>query len=196
MSCGSNPNDALNKQNAQTLNAQNKAIGQINSAFSGFSPDFFQGVAKAYQNYQTPALMQQYNTNSNNLKFKLANQGLSDSTQARTGFGALNDAMAQGQAQIGQKGQEQAQQLQQQIGQEQSNLVGQASASQNPGAIASSALGVANNFKAPSTFAPIGSFFSDFAQNYFGGQQANTYNNATNQLLQLNQLGRLLNPTY
>lgn len=196
MSCGSNPNDQLNAQNQKILNAQNSAVGQINSAFSGFDPSFFQGVAKAYQNFQMPGVQQDYQTNSNNLGFKLANQGLSDSTQARQGFGALGDTMAKAQQQIGQQGQEQAQQLQQQIGQEKSNLVSQASASQNPGAIASSALGVANNYKAPSSFAPVGSFFNQFAQNYFGGQQANMYNNATNQLLQMNQLGRLLNPGY
>ena len=192
--CGNN--DAVRQQQEQQekqLAAQNQAIGQINDAFSGFNPQFFQGVANAYQNYAMPQVQQQYQQNANNLGFKLANQGLADSSQARTAGNALQGAMSQAQTQIGQEAVHQQNQLQQQIGQEKANLVSQASVANNPGAVASNALGVAQGFGTPSTFAPIGQLFNNFGLQYLGNQAQNTYGSQ-----QLNQLalGSLLNPQY
>lgn len=191
MGCGSNGQaDALlSQQKAQEL-AQNNAIGQVNSAFSGFTPDFYKGIGTAYQNFAMPELQRQYTDTSNQLGFKLANQGLGDSSIAQGLGSKLADTMSRGQTQIGQEAVNQENQLRQQVSQEQSNLIGQASNSNQPGAVASSALGVAQGFGTPSSFAPIGQLFNQFGQQYLGSQLAKTYGGATN------QLGSLLNPAY
>lgn len=183
MGCGGNGQaDALlSQQKAQTL-AQNDAVGQVNSAFSGFTPSFYKGIGDAYQNYAMPQLQQQYQSAASGLGFKLANQGLGDSSQGQFLNNQLANTMSQGQTQIGQEAQNQENQLRQSVGQEQANLVGQATVSNNPGAVASQALGVAQGFGTPSTFAPIGQLFSQFGQQYLGGQTANTYGQATNNL--------------
>lgn len=191
MGCGSNGQaDALlSQQKAQEL-AQNNAVGQVNSAFSGFTPDFYKGISTAYQNFAMPELQRQYADTSNQLGFKLANQGLGDSSIAQGLGSKLADTMSRGQTQIGQEAVNQENQLKQQVSQEQSNLIGQASNSNQPGAVASQALGVAQGFGTPSSFAPIGQLFNQFGQQYLGNQLAKTYGTATN------QLGSLLNPAY
>lgn len=193
MGCGSNGQaDALLSQQKQLEMAQNNAVGQVNNAFSGFTPDFYKGIGTAYQNYAMPQLQQQYQNSSNQLGFKLAGQGLGDSSQAQFLGSQLANTMSQGQTQIGQEAVNQENQLKQQVSQEQANLVGQASSSQNPNYAGAQALGVAQGFGTPSTFAPIGNLFNQFGQQYLGSQVANTYGTATNNLNQ-NQFG-VLNP--
>lgn len=192
MGCGQNQAQTLlDSQHTQEL-AQSNAVGQVNQAFSGFTPDFYKGIGTAYQNYAEPQLQQQYQSTANNLGFKLANQGLGDSSQAGFLNSQLANTMSQGQNQIGQDAVGQENQLKQQVGQEQANMVGQAAVSTNPGAVASQALGVAQGFQTPSTFQPIGQLFSQFGQQYLGGQLNNTYTGATNNLNQ-GQYG-VLNP--
>lgn len=191
MGCGgSNQAQQLLNQQQQQEKATNNAVGQVNNAFSGFTPSFFHGVGQAYQNFALPQLQQQYQSASNGLGFKLANQGLGDSSVAQDLGSKLANTMAQGQTQIGQEAQNQENQLRQNISQEQANLVGQASNSQNPGIVGTQALGVAQGFGTPSSFAPIGNLFNSFATQYLGNQNANVYGGAQN------QLGSLLNPAY
>lgn len=194
MGCGGSGNAAsLQQQQQQQDAAITGATNQINNAFSGFNPQFYQGVGQAYQNFAMPQLQQQYQNTANQLGFKLANQGLGDSSQARMLGGQLNDQMASNQAQIGQQAIQQENQLQQQVGQEKSNLIGQATASNAPGQVGAQALGIAQGFGTPSTFAPIGNLFNNFATQYLGNQNNATYGGYQNQLNQL-ALGGMLNP--
>jgi hypothetical protein len=195
MGCGGNKGalEAQQKQQSAQDAAIKGATQQINSAFSGFNPQFYQGVANAYQNYAMPQVQQQYQDTSNRLGFKLANQGLGSSSQARFLGGQLQDTMSNAQTQIGQQAVQQQNQLQQQIGQEKSQLIGQAQVANDPGAIAAQSLGVAQGFQTPSSFAPIGQLFNNFATQYLGNQNQQTYGgNQFNQLA----LGSLLNPQY
>jgi len=180
MGCGSsNAGRQMADQQAQQEALTNQSVANINKAFAGFTPDFYKGISTAYQNYQMPLLQQQYQQSANNLGFKLAGQGLQNSSQAQDLQNRLSQQNTQATQQIAQQGLSQAQQLQQQVGQEQSNLIGQAQTASNPNAIGQSAIAAASGFQAPSSFQPIGNLFANFSQQYLGNQLANTYNPAT-----------------
>lgn len=184
MGCGgSNAGDSLRNQQQQQQKLTEQSVGQINNAFAGFGPQFYQGVQDAYSKYQLPQLQQQYQGMRDQLGYKMANQGLTNSSAAGRGQQALNTSMNQGQQQVANQAVGQANQLRQQVGQEQSNLIGQAQNATSPSSIGQQATAMAAGFGAPSTFQPIGNMFGNFANLWLGGQQANTFNPFTQSLL-------------
>ena len=178
MGCGSSGENSgvLLQQQGQQNKAINTSIGQIQNAFSGFTPNFYNNYAQSYVNSQMPSLQQQYNNNSQQLGFKYANQGLGKSTQQQQGFGALQDANNSAKTQIAQQGQQAVQQLQQQVAGQEGNLIGMAETANQPGQLGVNAQAQAASLQAPSTFAPIGNMFSQFASQYLGSQQQNLGN--------------------
>jgi len=184
MGCGSsNAGDQLAGQQAQQQQWTDQSVQNINNAFAGFTPQFYQGVGQAYQNYQMPLLQQQYQSNKDQTGFKLADQGLQNSSQAQNMYNQLNQANSQGQQQIAQGALGQQQTLQQQVSNEQANLIGQAQTATNPSAIGQQAISNAASFAAPSSFQPLGQMFNNYATQYLGNQQNNAYNPATLALL-------------
>jgi hypothetical protein len=179
----SNSSDALAQQQAQQEANTNQAVSGINKAFSGFTPQFFNNVNQSYQGYALPQLQQQYQQTQNQLGFKLADQGIYGKNSVSQGLNnQLQQANTTNTQNIAQQGLANAQQLQQQVGQEQSNLIGQAQTATNPQALSQQAISTAAEFGAPSSFQPIGSLFNNFAQQYLGQQNAGTYNPATSYL--------------
>lgn len=185
MGCGSNNNaaDQLRQQQQQQQAWTNQSVANINKAFSGFTPQFYQGIGDAYMNWALPQLNNQYQQTANQLGAKLANQGISRSSGAQNAYNQLQNTNQLNQQQIAGTAQQQSNQLRQQIGQEQSNLYGQAQTATNPSAIGQQALMAAQNFSLPSAFQPLGNLFSNFANTYLASQLGNTYNPATQQLL-------------
>lgn len=184
MSCGSsNAGSQIAQQQAQQQQLTNQSVSNINQAFSGFTPQWFNQASTAYSNWAVPQLQQQYQQNQNGLNFQLANQGLLGSSQQQQGQNALQTSQNQAQQQIAQQALSQQQQLQQQVGQQQSQLIGQAQTATDPSAVGQQALTTAAGFSIPSSFQPLGNLFSNFATQYLGNQQANTYNPYTTSLL-------------
>lgn len=177
MSFGSSDAGSQARQQQQQQQQQiTQATKQINDAFSGFNPQFFSNRAQAYENFALPQEQQQFQDQSNQLGFKLAGQGLSDSSQATQLGERLGQTDQQAKQGIAQTGIGQAQQLQQQVAQEQQNLIGQANAASDPLSVANSAIGTAASFAAPSAFAPVGQFFQNFANTYLANSLNNLYN--------------------
>lgn len=183
MSCGSsNAGDQLANQQRQQQKLTDESVGKINQAFQGFNPNFYNGVAQTYQNWALPQVGQQFQQNQNQLQYKLANQGLGNSSQSQFLNNQLSQAKTQAQQQVAQQGLQQEQQLQQQVGQQKNQLIGQAQTATSPNAIGQQAISAAAGFGAPSSFQPLGNMFSQFGQYYLANQLANTYNPATQQL--------------
>lgn len=186
MGCGGGNSSAGLLRSQQLSNeATNQAVGNIQNAFSGYTPNFYQGYAKAYQNSAVPQLQQQEHQASNQLGFKLSNQGLQKSSQAQQGYGALQDSYNQGLTQISNQGQQAAQGLQQQVANNEANLIGMAQSSTQPGTYIPQAQAAATSYGAPSTFAPIGQFFNNFANQYLGQSQAGLGNSLNTSLQSL-----------
>jgi hypothetical protein len=179
MGCGSSSSSNANAIQQQQLQQQantDKAIAGVNSAFAGFDPAFYQKVQDSYTNWALPQLQTQYQNANNSLGYKLAGQGLLDSSAATQGQNALSAAMTQNQNQIANNAVGQSQALQQTVGQEKSNLIGQAQTATDPSSFAQSAAAMAAGTQAPSTFAPLGSMFTSFGDQYLANQNASSYN--------------------
>ena len=177
--CMGGSNNAGSDARTQQMQQQaqvDQATGQINNAFAGFTPQFYNDRAQAYTNYAEPQLIQQYQQAGQQLLGKLANQGLLNSSAALQEKGALQNTMNTQQQGIANQGIQQSQQLQQQVGQQQANLVSQANAASDPLSVAQLATGTAAGYAAPSAFAPIGPLFQGFANQYLGSQLNSTYN--------------------
>lgn len=178
MGCGSSGTDMGPLYNAQGVANRNEniAVSQIKNAFAGYTPNWAQGIAQAYQNQAIPQLQQQYKTNANQFGFNMADQGLQKSTQNQQGQQALQQNYQQGLTNIAQQGQAAAQNLQQQAASQENNLIGMAQTATQPGQLVPQAAATAAQYQTPSVFQPIGNAFSSFAGQYLGGQQAATGN--------------------
>lgn len=185
MSCGSTSNagSQLQAQNQAQQQLTNQSVQQINNAFSGFNPQFYQNAQNAYTNWALPQLGQQQRDTQKQMGFSLANSGLTNSGAANTERNALSAQTAQAQQSIANNAVQTSNTLKQQIGQEQANLIGQAQSATSPSTIGQQATAAASGFTAPSSFAPLGQLFNQFGSMYLAGQNANTYNNFSNQYL-------------
>jgi len=184
---GSNAADAARGQQKQQEEQINKATGKINTAFQGFTPQFYQKRTQDFENYALPQLNQQYGDTANKLGFKLSNQGLTNSSQATNmgeKLGQTYNVQKQG---VANQGIQQAQSLQQQIEDERSRLVSQANAAADPLSIAGQAIGSASQFAAPSAFQPIGNMFQGFANMYLANQLNNAYSPQGGMMNQFNR---------
>lgn len=189
---GSSVGDTSTALAQQTQADQDQGLQQINQAFSGFTPGFYNQVQQDYTNYATPQLEQQYQDESKQLQGGLASQGLQKSSAGAELTAQLGASLKQQQAGVQDAGLSQAQSFQSNVEQQQNQLTQQLEASADPLSIAQSALGVASNIKAPSLFAPVGNFFSDWANQYGAQQQVTALNNnnaTLNQALQSSWLG-------
>ena|SRR5271157_116550 len=184
MGCGSsNAGDYARQQQQQQQAAIQTGMGQINQAFSGFTPQFYQGVQNAYQNYATPQVYQQYQPMQQQLDYRLANQGLMGSGADQFLHQQLGQQLGQAQQQVGNQALQQSRNLQQQVGQEKSNLISQLNTASDPSSVAQQATSMASQFQSPSAFQPLGQLFGNFANMYLANQNANAYNQFSNQYL-------------
>lgn len=152
------------------------ATSNIDREFAGFDDSFYANRAKAYQDFALPQLGQQYNDQSRNLAYKLANQRILGSSAARFLKGKLDEATAQQRRGIVDTAQQQANQLRQQVAQEKGTLYNQAQLSADPAGARASALATASSLSLPSTFQPVSNFLQGWANTYLTDRVAQAYN--------------------
>ena len=176
--------DSGPQRNAQV--GQQKAVeaatGRINAAFAGFNPNFYAKQYKTLLDSQLPAEQQQFAQTKDQLGFKLANQGLGKSSQAKKlgeSLAAQEDVAKQTIANAAQGG---VNSLRQNIEQSRSNLIGEASVANQPGIVAGQALNTAAGFSGPSVMAPLGQLFAGWANTYLQGSNNNSVNNTISAL--------------
>jgi hypothetical protein len=171
--CLGGNNSAAN--DASNLAAQQQAgVAQgtqaVNQAFSGFTPQFYQGRTQAYINAAEPQLQNQYQNTLQNLTYRLGNQGLTNSSAGNYLGNQLNQYTNQQQQNIGNQAYAATQGLEQQVANSQNQILGQLSASYNPTIASQQALNAAANFATPSPAPAIGNLFQDWT-NIYGTQQ-------------------------
>lgn len=163
---GSSAGDYAQAQYNQQQSAIQQGLKQIDTTFSGFTPQFFNQRQQDYQNYAIPQLQQQFQQQSQNLGYGLGNQGLLNSSAGSSLTAGLGQQYQAGQQAVANQGQQQAQQLQQQVANTRSSLTGQLEASANPAATAGQAINFASQYSAPSAFSPVGNLFQNWANIY------------------------------
>lgn len=168
---GSDAGKVAREQEQQRQGLINTGLGQINKAFSGFTPQFFQQRATDYEQAALPQFAQQYQNQLGNLVYRLGNQGLLKSSAGRSLGNALSNYADTQRQNIASQGIAASQDLRRQVAQTQSNLISQLEASADPGAASQQAIGAAAGFAAPSPLPAIGNLFQDFSNVYMAKRQ-------------------------
>lgn len=153
----------------------NEGLGAINKTFEQFNPAFYEQRKQDYIGYAMPQLYRQLaNTNRQGF-YGLANRGLTNSGAANQ-FGSNLGYEANVQKQgIADQAIGQAQQLRRDVEGQRSQLVAQLQASADPTTAAQQALASAGAYSLPSTFAPLGNLFGQFASMYAQNQMNRAY---------------------
>lgn len=168
-------------QNAQQQQQVNQAVGNINSAFSGFTPKFYQQRGQAYEDAALPQVGQQFQQTNQETQEALANRGLGKSGAADQANASLQQQLAGSTNQVANQAQQAQQSLQEQVVNEQSSLIGQAQSAANPATVAGQAIAQAGSLQAPSVLAPIGNMFQQWANTWLAGKLNNAYSTPATQ---------------
>jgi len=149
---------------------------EIDKIFSSFTPEFYEKRQKAYMDYTMPQLAEQYQEAQKNLTYSLANRGLLRSSSAGQLATGLQKELSKQEQGLVDTSFQQRQQLQGEIADQQSRLMAQAMNSMDPSSAAVGAMRTAAQYQEPSTVAPLGNLFADWANIYSTNQMANAYN--------------------
>lgn len=152
-----------------------KGMGDINSAFAGYTPDFYQQRAAAYQQYALPQLSHQYQQTKNAMLFGQANRGLLGSSVSTKQNSDLSREMGLQKQAIADVGRGQAQDLQRQVEAQRTALQSQLYETANPTLAGQNATAAAASMAVPSVYAPLGNMFSNLLNQYYARQLLSTY---------------------
>ena len=176
----SGSSNVVNQYQQQQQQALAKGSANIQGAFSGFNPAFYNKYEESYINQALPQLGDQYRQTLKNLDYSLEDKGLLTGSGAADALhGALNVQNTQNQNQIVNTAENQAQNLQGQVSNQQAELYSELQQGQNPTAIGQQAVNLAAQTGAPSVFAPLGQAFQNFSNTYLASANAGTYNPVT-----------------
>lgn len=151
---------ATQAQQAQT-NA-NITAGQnaIDTAFSQFTPDYYQGVANAYENAYNPQLTDQHNIAEDQLTAALAGNGMGESSVGNNAQAQLEKTYATNQANIANQGQDAANAMRTQVNNTEDQLSAMNAAAANPSLAASQAQAADAALVAPQSYPTLSNVFA------------------------------------
>lgn len=159
--------------------ARKKAItigtADINKAFSGFTPAFYQQRAQDYQDFALPQVAKQYRQARNDIGFNIANRGYFGGSAAQKQWGDLADTYARATQNVADVGQSQAQALQSSVENAKNTQLGFLYQSADPAQAAQSATAAAASFQTPATFPMVAQQFGDLLNQYYYSQLVNSY---------------------
>jgi hypothetical protein len=150
----------LQQQQAQQTAAIQQGQQAIDSAFSQFTPSYYSGVTSAYDNAYQPQLTNQYNTAKDQLVAQLAGNGTLQSTVGANALSQLEGTYNTDQAQINDQGVSAAENLQNTVSNDETNLYNMNQASADPSASATQAQAQAGALVAPQSYPTLSNMFS------------------------------------
>lgn len=160
-------------QEAQRQAAIKKGTAAIDAAYAGFTPDFYNKRAQAYENYALPQLAKQYNDTKAQVGFGLANRGQRGSSVSAKAWSDLFRTEGEAKQGIADTALGQSQALQENVAQSKNNLLNMLYQSADPAGAAAQATSTASSLSVPSTFAPLANQFSGLINQYYLGQVLN-----------------------
>jgi hypothetical protein len=166
---------------AEARRVQNIAMGQneIAGAFSQFNDDFYGNRTKAYLDYATPQLEQQYQDQLRSLTASLARSGNLNSSVRGELMGKLQQEYDKGKLTIADQARSYTDQTRSAADAARARLMETNMSLADPGVIRSSALADASRLSANPQFASLGSLLSDLSGSLGNGSGAKTAANAT-----------------
>jgi hypothetical protein len=166
---------ALRLQEEERAALINQGVGRINTAFEGYNPAFYSGVRDNTIATLLPQLMRQYQQQQQALGTGVAERGLLQSSVARNARTSLDRQLGLNQLAVANQGIQAANEVQQQVSNQKSNLINQLQASANPSLAAQRAVESASAISLPSMLAPLGNMFQDWSRNYAAGAMNQAY---------------------
>lgn len=188
----STPDTGKKLRNQEEARAARIRAGQadIDKAFSGYTPEFFQERAQAYEAAALPQVTQQFDEASRKIDFGLAGRGLLQSSAAGSVRAGLDRERTNKARDIASIGIDQSNALRQNLENERGRLLAQVQSAADPSGAGEQALRVAQATQQPTSYAPIGNLFSGFLQNHLDNQIMKQYAEAASQ----NVAGSAQNP--
>ena len=138
-------------------------MANVDSQFSKFDQPFYDSRAKAYTDYYTPQVKDQYDLARKNLVFDLTRQGIMNSSAGADKLGLLDQDYNKQNTFYTNGGADYANQVRGDVENNRSALYSQVNASADPSAAASAAAARAQSLTQPSAFSPLGQLFQQFA---------------------------------
>jgi len=156
------------QQRQDEIDRQNRisqGIDTVNTTFSRFNDDFYNGKSQNYLNFYRPQVDQQYGEAKQNTLFQLARQGLTDSSAGAKVYGDLARDYGNQQQSIQSGANSYAQNIRSQVEAQRNSLVNQVTATANPQAAASAANNAVGNLQMiepAGGYSPLAGLFSTF----------------------------------
>ena len=147
-----------------------EGLVNVERAFSGFTPAFFQNQQGKFLADALPQVGRQFRGAQGQVVTNLANRGLLKSSAASTLGSSLQQQLAQAQRDVGNRALQSVQGLQTDVAGEKSRIIGQLQASADPTAARTQALGAATRFSSPSLIAPVGNLFEGWINQWVTAQ--------------------------
>lgn len=138
------------------------AAASINSQFAQFGEPYYSGIAKAYNDYQTPLFEEQYGVARRGLPSQFATTG---SSAYQTKLGQLEDAYQRGKVDLTNQGLSFANDQRSNVENERAQLLSLANSGLDATAAGTSAATRAAALMKPPTFAPAANIFQNFTGN-------------------------------
>lgn len=152
-------------------------MANINTAFSGFNDKFYNDRSKAYVDYATPQLRDQYGDGRKSLVYALNDAGtLGNSSISADRMAKLKGIFDRNAVAIKGQGQDMANSLRGNVNQSKQGLVNQLYATEDPLGVNQQALSESKALTQPVGFTPLQGLFQGVAQG-IGNAGSNPYNN-------------------
>jgi hypothetical protein len=172
---GSGGDGGISQAQAARQQQIEQGLASINKVFSGFTPQFYQGVQQKTLNALLPQLAQQHQASQQQLGYTLADKGLLHSSTARNSAASLAQQTALNESLVSNQAIQAGRDAQQNVAREKANVTSQLIASGDPTLAQQQALQAASQFQAPSQVAPLGNMFQGWVNTYLAGRLGGLY---------------------
>lgn len=163
------------KTEAKRQQAVLKGQENIDSAFSQYGDDYYNGFKQDYLDYYTPQIGREYGRTRGHLFAGLLERGIGESTVGASKMADLQRQRDEELTNAGNQAADAANALRSKVEGEKTNLYSLNLASADPKAINARAIGSATSLAAPQAYSPIGQIFASALQPLTYG--ATAYNN-------------------
>jgi hypothetical protein len=153
-----------------------KGTASIDRAFSGFDNSFYQNRQKAYLDYATPQLADQYRQAQDALAFNLARKGLTGSSEMGKGVADLTRQHKIARSSLESNALNMANEARKNVESNRSDLLGQLTMNANADLAASQSLARADVLSSTPGFSPIGKLFENTTGLLGNAATAQAYN--------------------
>lgn len=168
--------DTANDINARELIRQNdvkKGKENIDGNFKQFDDPYYQGYEKTYTDNYVPQLDKQYNSSVGKMIAALAERGMDRSSVGAAAQGDIYGDYTNAKTSIASDARSAADTLRSNVENTKSNLYAMNSASADPAAANTMALGQSKSLVAPPQYSPLGDVFASAMQPFANGIAAN-----------------------